>query len=131
MMSVNKPLTVQGQLALELYRYLFNFVESVIFDSTLDEIEENYFELQQEVESRIIFLSPELKSRVEKALDEIAVPLLSEETFSAEYVPEIGHSTPNGFHVDNLALLVRTHEQIMAPYKSMLHSLAKDILSLL
>lgn len=127
----NKSMTIQGQLALELYRYIFNFVDSVTFDSTWDEIEGSFFELQREVESRRVFLSLALKERIETALDEIVLPLLNEEMFSAEYTPEIGHATPDGFYVDNLPLLVRAHEEIMAPYKTRLTQLGRDILMLI
>ena len=131
MTTENKSLTVQGQLMLEIYRNIFNFVDSVTFNSTLDEIESNYFNLQREIESRMVFLSPALKELTDKALDEIAMPLLNEDTFSAEYTPEIGRETPKGFHVDNLPLLVRTHETIIAPYKEALAKLTNRILELI
>lgn len=132
MTSESKSLTIQGQLILEIYRHIFNFVDSVTFDSTLDEIEGNYFDLLRETESRMAFLSPALKERVEKALDEIAVPLLNEDTFSAEYTPKIGHETPEGFfHVDNLPLWVRTHEELKAPFELKLKCLAREIMELI
>ncbi|MGM9602758.1 MAG: hypothetical protein ACI3W5_14400 [Faecousia sp.] len=127
----NKPLTVQGQLALEIYQHIFSFVDSITFDSSLDEVEANYFELLRTFESREAFLSTALKDRLEKALDEIAVPLTDEDVFSTEYTPEIGHFTGNIFHADNLALLVRTHEEVMLPYRNMLRKLAEDLRSML
>jgi len=131
MVLANRPLTVEGQLVLEIYRHIFNFVDSVTFDSSLDEIEGNFFEVQREVEGRVVFLSPALKELVERALETIAIPLLNEEMFSAEYAPEIGHATPDGFYVDNLPLLVQVHEEIMTPYREKLHKLAADIQSML
>ena len=131
MVLENKPLTVQGHSILEIYRHMFNFLDSVTFDSTADEIEGNFYGLQREIESRLVFCSSALQDLIETALDEIILPLLNEDVFSNEYTSEIGHATPDGFHVDNLPLLVRTHEEIMAPYKTKLSCLAKDILALI
>lgn len=123
----NKALTLEGQLAVEIYQRIFNFVDLVTFDSTADEIEGNFYELQREIESRLAFCSSALQDLIETALDEIIMPLLNEDVFSGEYTSEIGHDTPEGFHVDNLPLLVRTHEDIMAPYRKKLKKLAEDI----
>lgn len=131
MVLENKPLTVQGHSALEIYRHMFNFLDSVTFDSTADEIEGNFYELQREIESRLAFCSSALQNLIETALDEIILPLLDADTFSAEYTPEIGHDTPDGFHVDNLPLLVQTHEDIMTPYREKLAKLANTILELI
>jgi len=127
----NKPLTVEGQLALEIYRHLFTFLDSVTFDSCLDEIEGNFYELEREIESRRVFLSPALMNLIETAFDEIVLPFLDEDVFLAEYTHEIGHQAPDGFHVDNLPLLVRVHEEIMAPYKSRLAKFGQDILKII
>lgn len=131
MVLENKPLTVQGHLTLEIYRHMFNFLDSVTFDSNSDEIEENFYELQREIESRLMFCSSALQERIETALDTIILPLLNEDAFSAEYTSEIGHATPDGFHVDDLPLLVCTHEEIMTPYKNRLAHFGRDILMLI
>ena len=125
-----KPLTIQGLLALELYRYIFGMVNSVTFDSTPDEIEGHYYELQREIESRECFLISPLKELIENALDEIVLPLLDEELYSDEYTAEIGHFTEEGvFSVENQLLLVQKHEEIMAPFREKLEILGENICS--
>lgn len=66
-----------------------------------------------------------------KTPEEMAVSLLSENTFSTKYAHEICAIPPGGFHHRKFPLFVRTHEAIMDPFREKLAKLANKILELI
>lgn len=126
-----KTLTVDAHIEIEFYGLLARFLDRIDFNVSLDDTELTYTNLLLELECRAPFISPTLRELLKNAMNEIAYPLTESSTYEAEYTPEIGHETPEGFHVDNLPLLVRTHEELIAPFREKLQKFATDIQSML
>lgn len=129
----NDRCATESQLALDFYSHLANFVNCIYLEPStyMDEIEDDWLNLLNEFEWRTPFLSKPMKSLFENAMAQICLPLTQVDTYTSEYSPEIGHFADGVFHVDDIQLLVKTHEEVMAPFKKKLEELAENIKLLL
>ena len=130
MATALKPLTLQSELAYSLYQKIFMLIHSEItFDSTIEEIEMALDTLNLEYQSKSVFLMPSLAKCFEAELESLAA-LVEEDTYSEEYDPAIGYFDETGaFVVQNIPMLIKVRNKILAPHKAELEHLAERILA--